>query len=80
MYGLLTALMVAFVELEVAALAAWWPLLETWLGRAVLQSFVAVLTYRWGCWVVERVHLQLSGRRMPRDGPRAARSSATFEG
>ncbi|KFM25869.1 hypothetical protein F751_1483 [Auxenochlorella protothecoides] len=45
-YGLLTAILVVFVELEVAALAAWWPLLEIWIGRAMLQSFVGVLTYR----------------------------------
>ncbi|KAL6784016.1 hypothetical protein ACKKBG_A04430 [Auxenochlorella protothecoides x Auxenochlorella symbiontica] len=45
-YGLLTAILVVLVELEVAALAAWWPLLEIWLGRAMLQSFVGVLTYR----------------------------------
>lgn len=57
MYGLLTAILVVFVELEVAALAAWWPLLEIWLGRAMLQSFVGVLTYRCGGEAEDRLVL-----------------------
>lgn len=47
-YGLLLTLLLVLVELELTALAAWWPLLESWLGRAFFQSFVAVLTFRWG--------------------------------
>ena len=47
-YGLLLTLLLVLVELELTAFAAWWPLLESWLGRAFFQSFVAVLTFRWG--------------------------------
>lgn len=49
-YGICTVILVCLVELDWAILAAWWPLLESWLGRAALQSFLAVLAYRWAAW------------------------------